>query len=193
MRHPERGIFTLPNLLTLYRLLLAPILYFTLTEGMLGLSVFVFLLSGASDLADGFFARTLGEVSDLGKILDPIADKVTYFLAILGLIPRARHLMLLLIALSIKEGVSMVSALISIGRHARIEGARMHGKITGALLFGTVLLHMLFPTPPVGLSTVTLCLCLLSMTLSFALYLKEHLSGAPQATRNIAQDFIRRL
>ena len=48
-------IFTVPNLLTFYRLLLAPLLYLSLLEGMRDVCLLIFVLSGVSDLADGFF------------------------------------------------------------------------------------------------------------------------------------------
>ena len=193
MQDKEREIFTLPNILTLYRLFLAPILYLSLVEGMHGLALFVFLLSGASDIADGFIARHLGEVSDLGKILDPIADKLTYFLALLGLIPEAPLLTLLLVALAVKEGVSLVSSLIAIRHSASIAGARIHGKIAGILLWSTVLLHLIFPSLPSLYTILSLSLTLTAMTVSFVLYLKEHLSTLPRGGRNIVEDFMRRL
>ena len=191
IRHEE--VLTLPNIITVYRLLLAPILYFTVAEGMEGLSLFVFLLSGASDLADGFFARRLGEVSNLGKILDPVADKLTYFMVLLALIPRISPLRILFIALLVKEGVSTVTSLIAIGRSASIRGARIHGKVTGAILWATVLLHLLLKNPPRVLTVTSIALCLSAMALSFALYLMEHLTAPPQNERSIVEDFMRRI
>lgn len=193
MQKKKGEILTLPNLLTLYRLLLAPILYLSLTEGMYALSVFVFLLSGASDIADGYLARRLNEVSDFGKIIDPIADKVTYFLALLGLISTHPVLKILLIALAIKEGVSIFTSLIAIRARSRVEGARLHGKIAGSVLWSTVLLHILLPRPIPTISAISLSLSLVTLAVSFVLYAKEHLSSVPRARRNIAEDFIRRM
>ena len=193
MKYQERDIFTLPNILTLYRLFLAPIVYLTLVEGMRGLALFIFLLSGASDIADGFLARYLNEVSDFGKIIDPIADKITYFLVLLGLLPDVPLLVILLVALAIKEGISLISSLISLAHSTHIQGARMHGKITGALLWSTVFLHLLSPALPDVFTIVSLSLTLTSMSISFVLYIKEHLCSVPRASRNIAEDFIRRL
>ncbi len=193
MKNKETGIFTLPNILTLYRLFLAPILYLALIEEMHTLAIFVFLLSGASDLADGFLARRLGEVSDIGKILDPIADKATYILALLGLIAHSPSLLLLLIALVIKEVLCATTSLISIHHSTHIAGARIHGKIAGCVLFCTVLLHLIFPPLPLFLSMITLSLSITTLSISCILYLKEHLSVFPRSKRNIVEDFIRRL
>ena len=193
MVHKGKDILTLPNILTLYRLFLAPILYLTLLEEMYGLSLFVFLLSGISDIADGYLARRFDEVSDLGKILDPIADKVTYILALLGLISRHTTLTILLIALCIKEGLCAITSLIAIRHSAHIRGARIHGKIAGAVLWSTVFLHLLLPDISHTFSIVTLSLSLVTLSVSFVCYLKEHLSTIPRANRNIVEDFIRRM
>lgn len=71
-------ILTIPNFLSLVRLLLIPLiiwLYCTAEYRMI--SVAVIILSGLTDIADGIIARKFHMVSDFGKMLDPIADKMT--------------------------------------------------------------------------------------------------------------------
>ncbi|MBR2612947.1 MAG: CDP-alcohol phosphatidyltransferase family protein [Clostridia bacterium] len=193
MMEKERGILTLPNILTLYRMLLAPILYLALIEGMHSLAILVFLLSGASDLADGFLARHLGEISSLGKALDPIADKMTDFLLLLGLISYYPILKILLIALAVKETACGIASLIAIHYTSRVEGAKIHGKITGCVLFCTLFLHLLFTDLPKSLSVTTTVLSLLALAVSCVLYLVRHISAVPRSKRNIVEDFIRRM
>jgi len=65
-----------PNLLTILRLLLTPILTIFLINQHLELATGVFLIAGITDALDGFLARRLGQESTLGACLDPIADKV---------------------------------------------------------------------------------------------------------------------
>lgn len=67
---------TIPNLITLLRLLLTPLFIILLIQGNYHKALFVFLLAGLSDLADGLIARTLQQKSRLGSYLDPLADKV---------------------------------------------------------------------------------------------------------------------
>ncbi len=72
-----RDLVTVPNLITYIRFLLVPpFIYFFLKENYVMAGVMVGL-SGLSDCFDGYFARKLDQVTSLGKILDPIADKVT--------------------------------------------------------------------------------------------------------------------
>ena len=72
-----KDLVTVPNLITYVRFLLVPpFIYFFLEENYIMAGVMIGL-SGLSDCFDGFFARRLNQVTSLGKILDPIADKVT--------------------------------------------------------------------------------------------------------------------
>jgi cardiolipin synthase len=82
----------LANALTLLRLVLVPFLVYLLHEGAYGMALGLFVLAGLSDAADGFVAKRFRQETELGKILDPIADKalaVALFvtLAWLGWIP----------------------------------------------------------------------------------------------------------
>ncbi len=85
-------MLNLPNLVTLLRLILIPVVIINLLEGRLKLALFFFILAGLSDALDGFLARALNQKTLLGAILDPVADKLLvnsiYILgAYLGLLP----------------------------------------------------------------------------------------------------------
>jgi cardiolipin synthase (CMP-forming) len=67
---------TIPNLITLLRILLTPLFIIFLIQGSYHKALLVFLLAGVSDLADGLIARTWHQKSRLGSYLDPLADKV---------------------------------------------------------------------------------------------------------------------
>jgi CDP-diacylglycerol--glycerol-3-phosphate 3-phosphatidyltransferase len=72
-------VWTLPNLLSLFRIAIIPLLVYLLTfsdprTALLAASIFV--LGSVSDFFDGYLARRRGSVSDLGRILDPLADKL---------------------------------------------------------------------------------------------------------------------
>lgn len=72
----SQASLTIPNLITLLRILLTPLFIIFLIQGAYHKALFVFLLAGVSDLADGLIARTWSQKSRLGSYLDPLADKV---------------------------------------------------------------------------------------------------------------------
>lgn len=70
------NILTVPNLVTFIRMALIPVFAMLLFYGQFGWALFVFAVAGASDGIDGFIARRFDQQSELGTILDPIADKL---------------------------------------------------------------------------------------------------------------------
>ncbi len=70
------NILTIPNLLTFLRMALIPVFAILLFYGQSGWALFTFFVAGASDGFDGFIARRFNQESELGTILDPIADKL---------------------------------------------------------------------------------------------------------------------
>ena len=66
---------TLPNAITLARLLAVPATVWLVVRGWYDAALWLFLLAGLSDAVDGWLARRLGQVSRLGSLLDPVADK----------------------------------------------------------------------------------------------------------------------
>ena len=70
-------MFTLPNLITIGRVLLIPVVAFLLLDHDYTLAFAVFVVAAIGDWVDGFLARRLNQMSQLGAVLDPVADKMT--------------------------------------------------------------------------------------------------------------------
>jgi CDP-diacylglycerol--glycerol-3-phosphate 3-phosphatidyltransferase len=70
------NLLTLPNLLSLYRLIISPLAGFEIYKGNCKAASFLFLTAAVSDFFDGYFARKLNSETYLGVLLDPVADKV---------------------------------------------------------------------------------------------------------------------
>jgi cardiolipin synthase len=66
----------IPNLITLGRVILVPIVFWLLVSGETQAAFFVFLLAGISDAVDGFIAKRFDQTTELGAYLDPLADKL---------------------------------------------------------------------------------------------------------------------
>jgi CDP-diacylglycerol--glycerol-3-phosphate 3-phosphatidyltransferase len=71
-----------PNHVTLIRFLLVPIIYWLLASDMLALGLIVFAIAAITDAMDGAMARTRNQITDLGKVIDPIADKLLVLVAL---------------------------------------------------------------------------------------------------------------
>ncbi|SRR5579864_1739019 len=71
-----RSLATIPNLLTLIRLLLAPFIFASILSGRHELALALFVLAALSDGVDGIVARSFHQVTKAGAYLDPIADKI---------------------------------------------------------------------------------------------------------------------
>ncbi len=83
---------TVPNLICLLRIALTVPIVVLLAEGRYGETLVLFAIAAASDVLDGYLAKTFGWTSELGKLLDPLADKVLLVsvfitLAVIGLVP----------------------------------------------------------------------------------------------------------
>jgi CDP-diacylglycerol--glycerol-3-phosphate 3-phosphatidyltransferase len=91
---------TLANRITLARIALIPLCQIFLLTGFLGLAAVLFLVLSLSDYIDGYVARKYHQVSEIGKMLDPLADKVLVLTALIGLtaIGRADPAAVMLIA-----------------------------------------------------------------------------------------------
>ncbi len=87
-------MWTLPNILTIARICLAPVIaLLPFINGPVPkiIAFCIFLVAGISDLIDGWYARSYNAVSDLGKLLDPIADKLILFATLVPIFWITRH------------------------------------------------------------------------------------------------------
>jgi cardiolipin synthase len=79
-------ILTLPNLLSLGRILIVPLVHLDIVAGRNGRALIVLLLIGASDWLDGYLARVLDQRTRLGAVLDPIGDRLVFIVVGVALV-----------------------------------------------------------------------------------------------------------
>lgn len=142
-------ILTIPNLLSLLRLLMIPgILWLYLVKQEPYWATAMIVLSGLTDVADGIIARKFNMVSDLGKILDPIADKLTQAALIACLIKRYSLMLPLLILFVVKEIIMGISGLAVMKKTDMVNSAQWFGKLSTVVLYAVMILLFLFPGIP---------------------------------------------
>ena len=110
-RRMSRGVgLSIPNLITLARILLVPVVIWAITSGEMRIAFLLFFAAGASDAVDGFLAKRFGMQTELGAYLDPLADKamivsIYVALGIADVIPRW------LVILVVSRDIMIVSAI----------------------------------------------------------------------------------
>jgi len=102
---------SIPNLITLGRILLVPVVVWAIASGEMRVAFLLLLAAGLSDAVDGFLAKRFGMATELGAYLDPLADKamlvsIYVVLAVVGAIP------LWLVILVVSRDIMIVSAVI---------------------------------------------------------------------------------
>ncbi len=140
-RQLDAGPFTFANALTALRLLLAPLVMLLYVRGEPLAALLAYAVAAVTDGLDGLAARLLRQRSRVGEILDPIADKLLAFCALVALVTAGR-LPLWLGLLIVGRDVALVAAATALqwsGRPVRIEPTRA-GKYATATLVGLVLL-----------------------------------------------------
>ncbi|WP_277613075.1 CDP-alcohol phosphatidyltransferase family protein [Cryobacterium cryoconiti] len=78
-------VLTVPNLLSMLRLALVPVFLVVLVQGEDAWALLVLAVASLTDFLDGFLARRFGQITRLGQLLDPAADRLYIFAALLGL------------------------------------------------------------------------------------------------------------
>ena len=170
----SKRIFTVPNLLTCLRLLMIPLfMWLYLAKQKYAETAALLLFSGLTDIIDGFIARRFDLVSDLGKALDPVADKLTEFCMLLCLLTRFEVLRLLAVLMVVKELVCGAATLAAIKKTGEVLSAEWHGKVCTCLLYLTMVLHVLWIDIPAEASTALTAVTFAFLVLSMALYLRR--------------------
>lgn len=173
----NKNIFTIPNILSMLRLLLLPVIvYIYIIQKDYVLTGILLIVSGITDLLDGYIARTFHMISDLGKILDPVADKATQAVVLLCLITRFRWLIIPFICIVIKELFMTCIGMTVIKMTGEVHGAVWHGKVATFMLDFMIIVHIVFYNISYTLSIVLTIISTFLILLSFYLYAKENIN-----------------
>lgn len=168
----KKQILTIPNLLSLLRLCMIPlIIWLYCSQKNYALTAVVLVLSGITDTVDGFIARRFNMVTDIGKALDPIADKLTQASVMFCLLTRFQMMLIPLLLLIFKELCNGIMSLVVIKKTGKVCGADWHGKVCTWLLYAMMFLHIVWFDIPREWSTVLISICVIMMTVSFGLYM----------------------
>lgn len=166
----KKDIFTIPNMLSFFRILLIPLIVILYVNEYRYAAVGVIVLSALTDIVDGWIARTFHMISDFGKFLDPVADKLTQMVMLSCLVLRYPWAISLVALLIIKELFQFVCGFIAFKRTDVMNSAKWFGKVNTVILYTSMIILFLLPEIPEIIATVILTVCGVTMLLSMFLY-----------------------
>ena len=178
----KEQILTIPNMLSFLRLALIPVILWLYLTGELVWAAVVIVLSSITDIVDGYIARTFNMISDFGKAIDPVADKLTQIAVLFCLVTRFPLMLLPLIIMIIKEVSSFILRLVLFKKTDIVVGAVWHGKLNTVVLHSIILLHVLWIAIPAEVSAACISASVTIMLISFVLYT---IDGAKLLMKNL--------
>ena len=174
----QSKILTIPNLLSFFRLCLIPVFMwlYCVEKNYLWTGI-ILIISGLTDTVDGIIARKFNMISDLGKVLGPIADKVTQAAMLFCLLTRFPLMIAPLALMVVKEFFMGVTGLLVIQKTGKVFGADWHGKVNTWLLYAMMILHVFWYNIPDVVSKVLIGICVVMMLISLVLYGRHNLKA----------------
>ncbi|GAA1515433.1 cardiolipin synthase [Agromyces terreus] len=141
-------IWTIPNLLSMLRLVLVPFFLWAVIAGDYVLALVILVVASLTDLLDGFLARRLGQITRLGQLLDPAADRLYIFAALLGLAANSLVPWWIVIVIVSRDVFLLVLGIVLANHGFGPLPVHQLGKVaTFALFFGlpVIMLGLAFP------------------------------------------------
>lgn len=130
--------FTVPNLLSFIRILVIPPLIIFMLDRNFIMAGVMLIISGVSDMFDGMIARKFNQVTQLGKILDPIADKLTLIAVVLCINVIYPSVLPFVIILFAKEFLMLCGGCVLIKMKIKPPAAKWYGKVATVVFYVSV-------------------------------------------------------
>ena len=194
-KNKEKGLrnefFTVPNILVYIRVLLVPVFVYIYVNAngntsqyylALGVMVVAFL----TDFFDGKIARKFNLVTDLGKILDPIADKLYQFAVAICLVNMYKRMFIIVVIIFVKELIMGLMGLVLLDKGGKVFGAKWYGKICTGIVDCSIAFLFLSPLvytekAPDSLCNVLIYICAVVLVITGFLYGRLFLTKIKEA------------
>lgn len=164
----------IPNMLSVFRIALIPVFGFVYLgakeQPWFYIAALILLVSGITDLLDGLIARKFNMVTPLGKVLDPVADKLTQAATCIFLGVRNPEFWLILALFLVKELVMLLAGIKIYRRDKALDGSKWFGKLYTVVFYVIMLLIIAFPNLKTPLVFALLCIMAAFMLFAFIMY-----------------------
>lgn len=174
----KKEILTIPNLLSIFRIALIPV-YLRIylhadSPDDYTVSAVILAISCLTDLVDGKIARRFNMITNLGKVLDPIADKLTQLALMICLSVERKAIRFLLVLFLVKEFFQFFAMIASLRHGKALDGALMSGKVSTTVLFTSLIVMVLCPNLSERTVNTIACVCLVFLMLAFGDYVRAY-------------------
>ena len=139
-----RWQWNVPNVLSLVRILLVPVFLVLYLSGRQDWAFLTLLVSGVTDLLDGFIARRFNMITDCGKLLDPISDKLTQVAVVVALATTNAQILPLAALCLLKEVCQAVGGVIPLKKGCAVHGSKWFGKASTVVFYVCMLVLVLW-------------------------------------------------
>ena len=174
----KKELLTIPNMLSMFRIVLIPLyiyIYLNATQDYhYWLAAGILAISCATDMIDGKIARKFNMISQVGKVLDPVADKMTQFSLMVCLATRHRTIRSLLGLFVIKEFFQLVAMIVNLRKGKALDGALLSGKISTTVLFISLIILVMMPRLSEGAVNALTAVCGVFLLIAFAGYIRAY-------------------
>lgn len=174
-RQMRREAFSIPNLLSYFRLLLIPLFIVLYMREDFTAALITLAASGLSDVLDGRIARKFNMVTDLGKVLDPVADKLTQCAMMFCVAMRYPAMWWLLGIHVVKELIMIAMGCYVLKKTDTVNSAIWVGKLCTGVIYAVMMLHVIDPYLPQSVSLATTVVCAGLILLSLVVYTMRYI------------------
>ena len=165
------NVKNLPNFISFIRLLLVPVFVALFLCGKTTVAAIVFIASGITDVLDGYIARKYNCISNLGKLIDPLADKLTQFCAFICLYKVALIPLWMPVVYFVKELATAIGAFVVFKKGKIVVKSHVFGKLATFFVFAFVSVVMFFgdviPDKAIAVACIAMCLYFLFSCLMY--------------------------
>ncbi len=175
MKINRKELLSIPNCMGYFRILLIPLfcIIYIRADSIIDYyaAAGIVIISAVTDLLDGKIARKFNMITEFGKVIDPVADKLTHGAIALCLILRYRYMKYLVLVMLLKEAFMVIMGVINLKHGRRLDGAKMYGKVCTTTLFIVLAALVLFPEIPEITANVLIVFEIIMMLVTWALYI----------------------
>ncbi len=125
----------IPNILTIIRFILIPFIFLSVINHHYLIGLIIFTISAATDVLDGYIARKYNYITDIGKLIDPLADKLTQISLLLALTILKILPWWILAIVFVKECVMVIAASVLYSRKDVVVYSKWYGKLATVLFY----------------------------------------------------------